>query len=226
MESYDIVNVGDSTWNDPDHLISGGTETGVNGGVRINDPFAEMEEPVCASHGAGVVDGLLQPGSYDESELPNSDVNLAPGIFCISGNIHRTQGSIIGSPVVLYLTGAMAWPGQAGLQIGAPQSADCPDNVTYGPADACYFEGIALFGARSNTSDLEIAGNGNLTIDGMIYAPNATIVASGGGANSADVTVNGQIIAASVMTNGSINFTVNYDPNGGHTLPVQISLVK
>jgi hypothetical protein len=229
--SHDLWTIGDYPYEcGEDNLYCEGTNPDVNAGVPMNDPMASFPEPVCTGPGGLDASGNYQPGTYASIPTYDQDDNthfMNPGIYCITGNSQVSGQIKVNAPggVLLFLHGDLSFGGTAFMILSGPSDTYCPGTYS-DPSDVCYFKGMSIFAARDNTGVIQITGNGGTAMDGMIYAPNATVEANGGGAGDDDIIINGQIIANSVRVTGQANLTVNYDPQGGLQLPVKISLMR
>lgn len=182
--------------------------TTINGGLSIGDPLANLPEPVCTGNGS-ISGGLYQPGNWNGSAMGGGA--YAPGIYCITGDV-KLGGltGIIGDGLVFYfINGGMQFTGNAGLTISAPDAGNCLGTAG-DPSASCTYKGVAIFAARTNTSTIEVRGNGGDAVTGLIYALRGTVQARGGGTTADETVVNGQIISNQVLGNGNGSFKVNY----------------
>jgi hypothetical protein len=149
------------------------------------------------------------PGYYGAFSLPNSTCNLLPGLYVITGTWDQKNNTdLVGPGVTLYFTcgsgtvpAPCTSPGQAGglydtkngnNHLTAPTAAQA--GATGGIA------GFAIIYDRNNTSNLTIQGNGNTTIIGTIYAPQANLDFPG---NTCVTVTNGPIIVGTLSGNGN-----------------------
>jgi Flp pilus assembly protein TadG len=229
MDGHTISSIGEHTYPDPtkDKISPSPINAGVNDGVRIGDPLEWLEEPQCTINGS-TSSGKYQPGRYGGSGQPKLDGGeMAPGIYCISGDIHLSGNDILkGSGVVLYfINGGIRFSGNALLDISAPNNANClgtPGNRTA----SCTYNGIAMFMARGQNQTFDLTGNGMHKIVGTVYALDGDVKGFGGGSDPEEWLVNGQIIARSVYCAGNGTFRVRYDENNVVTRGPGLSLIK
>ncbi|MBI3160062.1 MAG: hypothetical protein HYZ26_10740 [Chloroflexi bacterium] len=199
--------------------------TGQNNGKPIDDPLSFLEEPQCTSSSTES-GGVFTPGNVNGSDLGNGGT-LDPGIYCISGDLALSGNSgLSGDGVVLYfIDGGLRFTGNAGMTISAPTADNCLG--TDGDRTAsCTYKGIAIFVSRSNSSSIEVRGNGGDAIFGLIYAINSTVQARGGGSSSDETSVVGQVISKRVEGNGSGSFKVTYDEDRTFEVPPIIELMQ
>ena len=209
-------------------------ETGVNGGARVDDPLASLPTPVCTQPGR-IQNGLYQPGNYGGSNMALGAGGLAPGIYCIDeprGTSFSGQQVISGEGVTLYFKrGGLSFSGNAYMDISAPTDRNPPTNGNclgnVGPAtDSCTYKGIAIFSARDNTSEINVKGNGNNALLGMVYAISGTLNASGGGNSADEAAIIGQVIVKNVTNNGGGDVSVTYQPELTYWPRPRISLQR
>jgi Flp pilus assembly protein TadG len=200
--------------------------TGINDGDAVHDPMAGLAEPTCT--GAAVYNAgtdSWSPGNIAGTDI--DDATLEPGIFCVSGLIQATGSeSLIGEGVVIVLLDAgITYTGNGTLDISAPTESNCLGS--FGDSTAsCTYKGIVIWVKRTNSSDLEIGGNGIYRVEGLVYAPNSTLNAHGGGSSPEEAIFQGQIIVKSVFNNGNGTADVNYVEGNIYKLPPQIDLAR
>jgi len=146
------------------------------------DPLAATAFPSTAGmpqlpaqeiHGGTVT---LQPGYYAHgiSANGNANVTFAPGVFLIGGSgLSITSANVTGNGVSLVMVaGALNLGGNGTMTLSPPTSGN--------------MAGIVIGQPSSNTTPMSLAGGNTMTINGGIYAPNATLTLTGTSA------VNGQ----------------------------------
>jgi hypothetical protein len=205
-------------------------QTGVNGGARVDDPMASLPEPVCTQPGR-IENGMYQPGNYGGLNMALGTGDLAPGIYCIEGSIHPSgQDAIRGQYVVLFFkNGGMSFTGNAYLDITAPaegiSNGKCMGTVG-DPTASCTYKGIAIFSSRTNTSVINVKGNGDNAVEGMVYAISGTLNTSGGGNTPEEAVIIGQVIVKNVTNNGGGDVSVTYNPGMTYWPRPKISLQR
>ena len=209
-------------------------QTGVNGGARVDDPLASLPEPSCGNTPGRIEGGVYQPGNYGGSNMSLGSGDLAPGIYCIEGSIHPSGQQVIrGQYVVLYFkNGGMSFTGSAYMDISAPAEGTDNEGIprckgTVGDRTAsCTYKGIAIFSARNNTSVLNVKGNGDNALEGMVYAISGTLNTSGGGSVPEEAVIIGQVIVKNVTNNGGGDVSVTYNPGMTYWPRPKISLQR
>jgi hypothetical protein len=227
--SFGITSVGSCDYAGVDNIFPPPPiQTGVNGGARVDDPLASLPEPVCTQPGR-IENGLYQPGNYGSSNMSLGAGGLAPGIYCIDepkGTSFSGQQVVSGEGVTLYFkSGGLSFSGNAYMDISAPNSDNCLGTVG-NPTASCTYKGIAIFSARDNTSEINVKGNGDNAILGMVYAISGTLNTSGGGNTAQEAVVIGQVIVKNVTNNGGGDVSVTYQPELTYWPRPKISLER
>jgi len=234
MSETEIFSVGSANYGSVANISPRPIETGVNGGSPIDDPLADLPEPSCGTTAGSVVGGVYQPGNYGGANMALGSGTLAKGIYCITGSIHLSgHDAIIGDGVVLYFkNGGPIFSGNAYLQLKAPSPSDSSDANTRcsgtvgSPTATCTYVGISIFAARNNHSTIEVRGNGQSAIRGLVYALNGELMARGGGSDPSDAVIVGQAIVRSVDTRGGGDVKVSYNAGYTYTAPPLLSLER
>ena len=209
-------------------------ETGVNGGQPIGDPLSYYDEPICTQAAdtddyTDPVNGITYdygPGNIQGNTLQSG--TLAPGIYCVSGDIKLSGQEklyALDGTTLYMINGGITFTGQSGFAIHAPDGATCRGSQGDRSA-SCNYAGMAIFSARTNTSEIGIRGNGSQAINGLVYALNGSIAAQGGGNAADDTLIDGQLISRRVLGNGNGQTKVTYNPNRVPWLPPTIELYE
>lgn len=203
-------------------------QTGVNGGARVDDPLASLPNPVCTAPGRQQ-NGVYQPGNYGGSNISLGGGFYEPGIYCVdeaNGTSMSGQQVIQGEGVTFYFKrGGLSFTGNAYMVISAPTVDNCL-GTTGDPTASCTYKGIAIFSDRNNTSEINVKGNGNNALEGMVYALNGTLNTSGGGSTADEAAIIGQVIVKNVTNNGGGDVSVAYRPSTTYWPRPKISLER
>jgi putative Flp pilus-assembly TadE/G-like protein len=145
----------------------------------------------------------LNPGSYSGAFPPGGQTTMNPGIYCIdAGNqgFSLSGGqTLTGSNVLIYMkSGNINWT-SGGIQISAMQGVN-PD-----------YDGLLLYLAQGNCSDVSITGNGTSRYVGTILAPCSLVKLAGGSSTGNQNILENQIIADEVQLSGSNSLNINYN---------------
>lgn len=158
---------------------------------------------------SGAIPLTLSPGTYlggiKITGLGN--VTLLPGIYYMQGGGFTVtgQGSVSGSGVLLVNAGGSAGPialtGQGNVSITAPT------NLT---GALSKYNGVAVLQDPASSVAINITGQGSVSLGGSLYAPRATLDATGSGGLKVNATAGqAQIIVADLRATGLGNVTVN-----------------
>ena len=242
-----INTTGHATLTAPVFNIAGSSGSGnltgtVNYGVSPTpDPLAYLPPPSQPAKGDWYVDAktgniIVPPGAYG---IDGSDANNNLSGFK-NGDSVLFQGTSAGKGSVVYLaSGGLGGnnvtygmdPSTSGGIMIYNASTSSSDTLSLGgngnsqfnltaPTSGTY-AGISIFQNRSNAGTISMKGNGSSTIQGTVYAPNATLSLSGNGS----ATVGSQLIVQDLSMNGNGNATVSYTATG--TAPTrQLQLVE
>jgi hypothetical protein len=159
--------------------------------TSIPDPLRALPAPAAPS--AGTCSGtprVCTPGSYASASWA-SDTQLKPGTYYFTGGLTVNGTASLTCPtctggqgVLLYIAGgAVTFAGSAKVSLPA--------------ATTGLYKGIVMFQARSDTSEVKIAGNSGSTtfctmggtqfgncLDGIVYVPNSIQVTLATGSSS------------------------------------------
>jgi hypothetical protein len=160
----------------------------------------------------------LPPGYYHDSAISpktieaGGTVTLQKGIHYFDGTIKlsmsNTSSWIRADGALLYFDhGATFVPGNGNFALSAPclsstpQIASCSGEAAY----AGGANGMALWISKNDCSTFDASGNGNYTIEGVIYAP-CSLVSMDGTPGSNGM----QVIVGELQLRGTGAFTINY----------------
>jgi Flp pilus assembly protein TadG len=227
MGGHEIWSVGSHDYDGEPDIDPTPINIRANGGNRISDPLSAVPEPICSSNGS-IVGNEYQPGRYGGSGQPSlGSGTLAPGIYCITGSIHLAGNSTMqGNGVVLYfINGGYIFSGNGNLLISSPNVNNCL-GTDGDPSASCTYRGMAIFMARNNTSTIEVRGNGESRIYGLVYGINGRMEGKGGGHEEHEWLVNGQVIVKTLGGYGNGSFVVRYNESYTYILPPNMSLER
>jgi hypothetical protein len=111
----------------------------------------------------------LQPGYYAHgiSVQGGAHVTLAPGVYLIGGSgLSVTAGDVIGTGVCIVML-------EGSLNLGGNGT------ITLSPPTLGSMGGMVIGQPSTNHSNMSLAGGHNMTINGSIYAPTATLALVG-----------------------------------------------
>jgi hypothetical protein len=142
----------------------------------------------------------LQPGTYGNGSAAITasgiPVTLTPGLYNFDGGVDLSGSTVNGNGVTIYQTsGAFTVSGSSGTLSAC--TASCSSGAV---------SGVLYYQPPSNTSGSAFSGSGS-TYNGLVYAPNAALTASGSGTGYV-------IYIASTFTVSGSNFA-NTPPAAG-----------
>ncbi len=158
----------------------------------------------------------LNPGNYSGAFPPGGQTIMNPGIYCIDGG---NQGfslsggqTLTGNHVLIYMkSGGVNWT-SGGIHLSAMQGVNP------------YYDGLLLYLASGNCSNVSITGNGDSSYVGTILAP-CSLVKLAGGSSTANVNIlENQIISDTIQLTGSNTLTINYKAQEQWQPPVPPSI--
>lgn len=132
---------------------------------------------------SGTTTLTLSPGTYVGGILDSGPGNivLLPGVYYLQGGGLQVSGtgSLIGNGVLIFnapgsTVGSIAFTGQGNINLTAPAPASLP-------AVYSAYAGITLFQDPASPLPVRLTGNGNVTMDGALYAPAARLMITGNG---------------------------------------------
>jgi len=136
------------------------------------------------------------PGNYVDLENCGT---IEPGLYVLTGDAKLTgRSTLVANGVTLYFTcsesrGGATFPRAcaAGGEAGATFGAAGNGTVTLNAPVSGDYAGFAVLYDRNNTGDLKYAGNGALTVNGVVYAARARTTMRGNGGT----WINGALVA-------------------------------
>ena len=191
----------------PSSLITTGgcASSSNNSSAFITNPLEIYKKTdIVCGNSAGTYDATtLNPGNYTGAFPPGNQTAMNPGVYCIdAGNqgFSLSGGqTLTGSNVLIYMkSGNVNWT-SGGVQLSAMQGV----NPNY--------DGLLLYLAQGNCSDVSITGNGTSRYVGTILAPCSLVKLAGGSSTGNQNILENQIIADRIQLTGSNTLTINYN---------------
>jgi hypothetical protein len=191
------------------------------GPAPLPDYSFVVDPPNCSNlpdYGEVTSPSDLSPGKYSKIRLNNGTMNLAPGLYCLYGNVTINGGSFIGSGVTIYLeSGNFDTSGNATVQLSAP--SDDPDPYPALP-------GMLIFMADGNAGSVTLLGNTDSSYTGTVYAADPDSMVEIGGTGSVLETYQTQLIGGTVFIHGNAEIDITFDGEENYEVPAVIELYK
>jgi Flp pilus assembly protein TadG len=178
----------------------------------------------------------LQPGIYNDISINNmTNVTFAPGIYILSPSSKGQGLNISGGKTSIEANGVMfysawsGWPNPPGpgtvyaslnLGGGTPSSINMTGLSAAGASTV--FNGLLFYQPSINTNDVSVAANANLTLNGTVYAPSATLTTQGG----VNITGSTRYVLDSMSLGGNNVLTIPTGPSNLLGTANQVFLVE
>jgi Tfp pilus assembly protein PilX len=218
------ASTGSGVFNTPCMNIVGGYTLGTNTTLNspgtscanhTNEPSMQIANPMttysrpnpCGTTAGSYNSTTLQPGNYSGAFPPGNQTIMESGIYCIdAGNQgFSLQGgqTLTGDNVLIYMkSGGVSWT-SGGIHLSAIQATD-PNT-----GEPFVYNGLLLYLAPGNCSDVSITGNGTSSFIGTILAPCSNVKLAGG--SSSGTAFNNQIISDTITLSGSNDLTIIFE---------------
>lgn len=208
------------------------TDNGTSGGVSpapqqasASIPLWTIPAPDCNDpsliNGGNVGNGgNIQPGRYTNIRTENKDLNLAPGLYCVSGDFKAIGGTVsvdsadMSEGVTIYITnGDFSISGNVTVNLRAPM-VDSPPAI----------KGVLIYLAEGNSGEVVVQGDATSSFRGTIFAPDGTIEVGGGSSTISNLS--SQFIANTIKIHGSSSLVIDFDEGEVYTRPSYLTLFK
>jgi len=169
------------------------------------------------------------PGNYTGLDLRNNGViNLSPGLYCITGTVKMTGGSIYGRGVTLYYQGtSFTINGGVSVELYAPNAEPADQDASkIIPVVNFAYEDLLLYVPSEYQAVIKLNGGADSIFSGTIYAPSSFITVEGNADASTPTVYTGSIIGYDVKVAGTPGLVINYDPNQVPEIPSYLELHK
>ena len=198
--------VGGNTVRPGSLVTTGGCSSSINNSSAfISDPSAvyQMANIPCGTTAGTYNATTLNPGNYSGAFPPGNQTVMNPGIYCINAGNQSFSLSggqtLSGSNVLIYMiSGNVNWT-SGGVQLSAMQGVN-PE-----------YDGLLLYLAPGNCSDVSITGNGTSRYVGTILAPCSLVKLAGGSSTGNQNVLENQIISDRIQLTGSNTLNINYN---------------
>lgn len=196
--------------------------------LAYNDSGPKSPEADCDSitETTGVIrdDGTYGPGKYSAIDISNQDVELSRGLYCITGDIQVTGGSLTGDEITIYQYPDTKFSVNGGTNtLTASTNSEDPieEERPYAPYFALLFY---LDGAPVKNGDPILNGNASTIMNGMFYAPERWVTVSGN--KEMGTTFGLQFIVKHFEITGQGLVNIVFNPDYVLPIPPQLYLKK
>jgi hypothetical protein len=176
------------------------------------DPTTCLADPHLSGSGTATIGPSVAGGTVCYNGLSVSGsrtVTMTPGLYIINGSFSFTgSGEIDGPGVTFYLAppnGAVSLTGSGVLNISAPTTGT--------------WNGILFYEDVNDTNSMKVSGSSSSTIEGIFYAPSASLTMTGSSASQ----IYSDLVVSSLSMTGTSNFS-NYSAVNANE-PLQSSYV-
>ena len=198
--------VGGNTVRPSSLITTGGCSSSIkNSSAFISNPSQVYQKAniPCGTSAGTYNSTTLNPGNYSGAFPPGNQSIMNPGIYCIdAGNqgFSLSGGqTLTGNNVLIYMkSGNISWT-SGGIQLTAMQGVNAE------------YDGLLLYLAQGNCSNVSITGNGTSRYVGTILAPCSLIKLAGGSNTGNQNVLENQIIADRIELTGSNALNINYN---------------
>ncbi|HTW62405.1 MAG TPA: pilus assembly protein TadG-related protein [Terracidiphilus sp.] len=181
-----------------------------------SDPLASLTAPsqpaasTTASDTAPNSGTTLQPGYYANGINLNSNVtvNLTPGLYYMNGSINVDSGATLecttctsGKGVTLYFVNGSFQPNSgATVTLSAP-TTDATSNAV---------ANMLIWQSSSNSSGMDMDASTTVTLNGIIYLPDATLTLNSGSGTTINAAATSTAVdAQDIIVDSDVTFDVN-----------------
>jgi hypothetical protein len=198
----------------------------------LDEDLWNIPEPDCSglpNHSMGDFDEdeegwvNLEPGVYNKISDGGIDkIRFLPGLYCVTGSpnaIKISTAQFEGIYVTFFVT-------TGGVQITGTGDEDNPSilraprqNDDVAPA----IEGVLIYMAHGNVSEIKLTGNSATAFSGTVYSPDGDIVATGTGDAAGFGT---QLVGQNVEVAGTAFIDINFNDDDVREVPAWIDLTE
>ena len=182
-------------------------DTPVTHAPAVGDPFKTLATPVSSGPCRSTRGATLQPGNYCSGLSLSGTVNLASGVYIITGGDLKinANANVTGTGVTFYLASGshVSFNGNSTMQLSAPTTGA--------------YAGVLMMGSRSSTGGKNIV-NGNATsmLTGALYFPKEELDYLGNFSGQGGCT---QVVADTIQWSGSTTISADCSSLGMTPIP-------
>lgn len=161
-------------------------------------------------------------GNYSGLDLHNGGkINLNPGLYCITGTVKMTGGSIWGEGVTIYYEGEdFTINGGVSVHLMAANVEQSINVVPYA------IEDLLLYVPAEFEAVIKLNGGANSVFSGTIFAPSSFITVEGNADASNPTGYYGSIIGYDVKIAGTPGLKIEYRSDSVPSVPSSLQVQK
>ncbi len=202
-------------------------------------PYVPFPEPVCpttASKGKMNGTDTFEPGNYSEISITNGETaTLKPGLYCVTGHKGVSVSGVIktveshtwaADPANKNLpAGVTIFVKEGPVTINGGSNIDLHAPYYNTQVNAGSVQGMLIFMAFGNASNVNITGNDTSYFGGTIYAPDGSVEIGGTSATNSPIEFGTQLIGQLIKVHGDVEIDIKYqadtEPKGGSLLDME-----
>ena len=204
------------------HHNAGVSASGVTANASQNS-FNYPDEPDCSGLSSKSVshsDSVISPGIYSSGIhlSGNRSLELEPGLYCLDGDLQIDNGTFVGEGVTFFMRGSSDVHINGGdITLAAPQDGQVLD------VSGNELNGMLIFQAYGNNSELKLNGNADSYFEGTVFVPDANCQINGTGTS---VALDMQVVCDTIEFIGTADLYIDYDDSTKVDDPIILDLYE
>jgi hypothetical protein len=209
---------------DPSIIINGGSDIDAEYGITGHHtpmPVPNITPPSCGAgaaqsiHITGNNSATLSPGNYSQIRFQGDTLTLNPGVYCVSGVVRFSDGTVTGNGVTFYLTSGDDFivTANAEVDLQAPNVDPTVDPLG----------GLLIYRDPAYDGNVALEGGGTSYFSGTILAPSGDIDV--GGNSNVMQTFSTQLIGEFVKVHGNAGIDINFLTSQNFQVPSFLNLI-
>lgn len=192
--------------------------------LKLPASYLNIPTPDCSGplQGQSTSAGQIFPGTYTRIFLPNGELNMSPGLYCITGSPNAFRilgGKVSGDGVTIYVQNG---------NVNVSGNADLSDPGLKAPMRGFETQGaipgVLFYLADGNSGTINLEGNSESIFLGTAYAPDGDINVSG--ATGMEPTFHTQLVGYNVEVGGNVHIDITFNDSENYGVPAMLELFK
>lgn len=192
---------------------SGGSTIYEKETITVYTSYSDIQNHTGSGGGGG---NTAQPGIYS-SMVVSCDINFAPGIYFVNGDLDFGQNhTITGAGVLFVMTsssGNIRVNSNSVMDISGISASTLINEYGYSAADAAKLAGM-VFWDKESANAFRMNGNASVKIDGIMYMPHRETTFNGTASANVASGKCMMVVSNTMTINGNFNVTNFCTPNG------------